>query len=252
MNKILATACLVLASFGAHAATNDYFIVVPFKEKAAPIQVSMTLSPALLPGAVQNVPYAGFEFNTALQVSGDPSFSPAGVVWSLASGSLPAGMSLNASGTLGGTPTVGGTYAFEVQASYKSKTVKQSYQLGTVSDLTTLGTWYVSSTRSGQGAYVFDHDPNTYWASVYDAGEYVGKVYPEAHYFDRVTVKLSHDRGTVLQVYNGSWQNVYTIPPMTGTIDIPVGKTGTQIRLASTANDNVSPMVVHTLDIYGN
>lgn len=250
MRKLFFATCLALASLGSFAApVNSYFIVVPFKEKAAPILVSLGASS--LPSAVQNVPYVGFDFKTTLQVS-DPVFSAADVAWSLASGALPTGMTFNADGTLTGTPTAGGTYTFEVQAAYKGKTAKQSYQLGSISDLTTLGSWSSSSTRAGFGAYVFDHDPDTGWSSFYDTGAYISKEYPSSHYFDRVTVKLSHDRGTVLQVYNGSWQNVYTIPPMTGTIDIPVGKTGTQIRLASTANDNVSPMVVHTLDIYGN
>lgn len=249
MRKLLASACLAFATLGAHAATNDYFIVVPFREKAAPIQVS--LSAAKLTGAVQNVPYGGFDFKSALQVTGDPLFSAAGVNWSLSSGALPVGMSLGADGTLSGMPTVGGTYSFEVQAAYKAKTAKQSYQLGVMSDLTTLGNWYVSTTRQGNGAYAFDHDADTYWMSVYDAGEHIGKVYPTAHYIDHVTVKLSHNRGTSVDVYDGSWRNVTVIPAMTGTVTIPVGMTATQIRLSSTANDNITPMTVYTLDIFG-
>lgn len=67
----------------------------------------ITTSPGSLPDAVIGVPYS-FTF----QSSG--GISPIG--WTLSSGQLPAGLMLNANGTLSGTPAAAGSFVFTVQA----------------------------------------------------------------------------------------------------------------------------------------
>ena len=53
----------------------------------------------------------GIAYSVALTADGDTP-----ITWSLESGSLPNGLSLAGSGTISGTPTVEGTYSFEVKA----------------------------------------------------------------------------------------------------------------------------------------
>jgi hypothetical protein len=124
---ILAT---LLAAISVTALAADYFVVVPVKNRTASLgNVTVNLSTASLPGAVAGRAYAGFDFRTALQVKGDPDFNVAGVAWALASGTLPAGMSLTSDGKLTGTPTTAGTSSFQLQASYRTKTGVQAYQV---------------------------------------------------------------------------------------------------------------------------
>jgi len=127
----IAAAALALGLAGSAAASN-YYVVIPVKgrtEAVAAAGVSVTLSPAALPTGAEGKPYAGFDFNTALQVTGDPNFSGSGITWRLVAGALPPGMTLSADGHLAGTPTSGGTAAFSVQATYRTKAGQQAYQV---------------------------------------------------------------------------------------------------------------------------
>ncbi len=70
---------------------------------------------SFLPTGVIQQPYLA-----ALTASGGvPPYA-----WSLESGVLPAGLTLNATGNLGGTPTVAGTFSFTIQASDASDPVQ--------------------------------------------------------------------------------------------------------------------------------
>jgi large repetitive protein len=55
--------------------------------------------------------------------------------WSLQSGSLPAGMTLNSSGLLSGTPTAVGDFTFVVKVSDGSRSATQTYTLSVVNPL---------------------------------------------------------------------------------------------------------------------
>jgi uncharacterized lipoprotein NlpE involved in copper resistance len=129
-NVILA-AVLALASFSAAAA--DYYLVVPVPNHKSALDVSVSLGGYSLPNAVAGQPYAGFDFKSVIQVTGDPNFRPSFAQWALDAGSLPQGMTLNADGTLSGTPTAAGTSTFNVRATYKGKSGEQSYQVVTIS-----------------------------------------------------------------------------------------------------------------------
>lgn len=83
-----------------------YTVLRPYTLQVAAPQIGFTL--AALPQSVNAAPY-----NQPLQVSG----GSAPYAFRLASGALPAGLTLEATGMLSGTPTAAGTYAFAVEVS---------------------------------------------------------------------------------------------------------------------------------------
>jgi uncharacterized protein (TIGR03437 family) len=99
------------------------------------IQVSQALSivTASLPNAVQNSAY-----NQSLSATGGSG----NYSWSVASGSLPSGITLSAAGVLGGTASAAGTFAFTAQVSDGTGSVTKglSLQVGSLLSITTSGT----------------------------------------------------------------------------------------------------------------
>lgn len=89
---------------------------------------SVTISTTTLPGGT-----AGVAYSQALTAMGGlPPFQ-----WTLASGTLPAGISLNSSGTLSGTPSAAGTSSFSVQVTdANSSTDTQSLTIQVIGGVT--------------------------------------------------------------------------------------------------------------------
>jgi protocatechuate 3,4-dioxygenase beta subunit len=82
---------------------------------------TITISPATLPD-----PYLGVSYNRTLTASG----GEAPLSWSLASGSLPAGLSLSSGGVITGTPTAIGPSSFIIRVTdSRGCVVTQSYSL---------------------------------------------------------------------------------------------------------------------------
>jgi alpha-tubulin suppressor-like RCC1 family protein len=126
--RSVAAAALLAAS--AAAAASAFYVVVPVPNRTAAAQnIAVSLGGTSLPAAMVGRPYAAFDFNRLLAVTGDPGYSGYGVRWSVASGSLPAGLTLGADGRLSGTPTAAETSTFQVMASYKTKAGQRSYQI---------------------------------------------------------------------------------------------------------------------------
>jgi uncharacterized protein (TIGR03437 family) len=88
--------------------------------KPASTQLSITAASPLTQGA------AGASYSQALTASGGaPPFT-----WAIASGALPLGLTLSASGAIAGTPTTAGTYTFTVKVTDSaSATATQSFSL---------------------------------------------------------------------------------------------------------------------------
>lgn len=116
-------AALSIAAAPASAA--NYHIVVPAPGKASSYaEIKLALSPATLPSGYVGAPYAGFNFNTALQITGDSSLDMSQVSYS---GALPQGLTLTKEGSVVGTPTTAGTSSFQVLARYKTKSAVGTY-----------------------------------------------------------------------------------------------------------------------------
>lgn len=129
MRKTILSALLALASLSAFA--SDFYVVVPVKGRVAnQPAITLTLNSATLPTGMATRPYAGFAFSSALQVVGDSAYTGSGVAWSVTNGTLPAGLTLSATGDLSGTPTeVVTNRAVEVQAVYKGVAASKQYSL---------------------------------------------------------------------------------------------------------------------------
>jgi hypothetical protein len=108
----------------------NYFVVVPVPAKTTGAQnINVALAGYTLPLGLIGQAYTGFDFKSLLSVIGDAQYTGYGVHWSVAHGSLPAGLTLNSDGTLSGTPTAAGLASFQVMAAYKSKAGQQGYQV---------------------------------------------------------------------------------------------------------------------------
>src|SRR3546814_6258859 len=89
--------------------------------------MKLDLNPANLPVGVLGEPDAGFDFNTALRITGDPELDLSQVSWSRYSGALPSGLTLARDGSLYGMPDQIGNTSVQVLAKYKSKTALGTY-----------------------------------------------------------------------------------------------------------------------------
>jgi hypothetical protein len=92
------------------------------------LNIAVALAPSALPQAILGQSYS-YNLASLLSVNGDAGFNGSGVTWSVTSGSLPAGLSLGADGTISGTPTAGGTGSFTARATYRGVNGEQAYQV---------------------------------------------------------------------------------------------------------------------------
>lgn len=121
-------AALLVASTAASA--SSYYVVVPIVGKTTLLAgINVGINSAPLPSGMVGMAYESFDFNRLLSVTGDPDFSASRVSWSVANGSLPAGLTLSRDGRLSGTPAAAGSSSFVLRAMYKTRTGEQSYQV---------------------------------------------------------------------------------------------------------------------------
>lgn len=132
----IASAAALLGAFVAPAyAASTFHLVVPLsartqaQEPADPIVVS--LAGAMLPKATVNKAYSE-SLRPYLSVTGDAAFDPAAASWSLAEGTLPAGLSLDTTtGAVAGTPTTktDSPTSFTVLTTYKGSDGRAVYTI---------------------------------------------------------------------------------------------------------------------------
>jgi Putative Ig domain len=91
----------------------------PAPKPAPPPQPALQVTTASLPGATAGTPYT-----VTLAASGGGSLT-----WSLADGSLPAGLTLGADGVLSGTPSVPGSYTVTVRVDGGGRSSSKQLQL---------------------------------------------------------------------------------------------------------------------------
>lgn len=124
----LAKMLLALAVLGG-VVGNSSATIFQYRVPLVP-QPPFTLSPAMLPEGELNKPYnsgLGFDLKS-LATQGNIFLDKSQITWSVVDGALPAGLAIDASGLLGGTPgaaTPG--VSFTVQAAYPNKQGRQSY-----------------------------------------------------------------------------------------------------------------------------
>ncbi len=152
-HNLLATA-VALACAGAQAA--DYYVVTPVKGRTVNTSaIDVSLASSTLPLARMGNAYS-YDFKQHLQVTGDPTYTGYGLKWAVVGGSLPAGLTLDAStGVVAGTPLAGGTFPFQVSATYKTKAGTQTYQILATSVTVSLAAATPPSAMVGS-AYSYD------------------------------------------------------------------------------------------------
>lgn len=138
MKKALLGALVAATLMPAFAA--DYYVVLPTPGKTVSrADIRVTLGTAALPSVLVGAAYS-YDFAPLLQVTGDSKFTGYGVKWVVSAGSLPPGVTLNAStGVLSGAPTASGIWPFTVSATYMTKAGQQSYQVAVTSLTVALG-----------------------------------------------------------------------------------------------------------------
>lgn len=136
--KSVLASSLMLAALSASAA--DYYVVTPVKGRTQnTASITVSLSQSSLPSGQVGTAYS-YDFKQNLQVIGDASYTDYGVSWTVRAGTLPAGLSLNAStGVLSGTPTAGGPSSFTIGATYKTKNGDRAYDLVVSQPVTATG-----------------------------------------------------------------------------------------------------------------
>lgn len=110
----------VVATYKTASGTNTYTVQVN--------NLTVSLAAATPTNAKQGVSYS-YDFKPLVSAPSDPAFTSSQVTWQLASGSLPAGLSLNANGVVSGTPTGSGTSNFTLSANYKTGAASRAYSL---------------------------------------------------------------------------------------------------------------------------
>ncbi|WP_291715946.1 putative Ig domain-containing protein [Limnobacter sp. CACIAM 66H1] len=134
---LLSLSCsIALGAVAAPAlASSKFFLVVPLNAQAQaqePVEaITVSLAGAALPKATVNQTYSE-SLRNYLSVTGDAAFDPAAASWSLADGTLPAGLALDATtGAVAGTPTTKTTSpaSFTVLASYKGSDGQAVYTI---------------------------------------------------------------------------------------------------------------------------
>jgi hypothetical protein len=119
----------------------------------------VALAQAQLPAGVQGAAYT-FDLKPSLSVAGDPAYNGAGVTWSVASGTLPAGLALGANGIISGTPTAENAGApFTIQVAYRTRTGQQAYQVVVGAIAVQLASANLRKGKNGT-AYSFDFKPS--------------------------------------------------------------------------------------------
>ena len=131
---------LLLTLTYAHAA--DYFVVAPATYRASAAQpdtppdvpepepevITVGLVPTTFAKAKVGTAFS-YDMSTLLSVTGDAAFDSNQVSWSVIQGTLPLGLTLQANGSLAGTPTTEGIYSFSLAATYKGQSGPQNYSM---------------------------------------------------------------------------------------------------------------------------
>ncbi|MFZ2281454.1 MAG: putative Ig domain-containing protein, partial [Prosthecobacter sp.] len=172
---------------------------------------SYTLTPACTGYVISPFAMGSWDLSTAVNVTMVATATSGSVntplTWSLASGTLPAGLSLSSAGVLSGTTTAKGTSSFTVQVSDSyGCTASQSYFMTVASGTSYSSLLYVSS-GSGSTGYLETYDVST------GAKVLVGQTKDSSV---RYLTDLAWSPSGIL--YGIDFNNIYQINPTTGAL----------------------------------
>jgi hypothetical protein len=122
-------------------------------------QVTLTVNPAAPPLTVSTTSLPGGTAGTAYSQALAATGGTIPYTWSLASGSLPAGLTLSTGGTISGTPKAAGTSTFTVQVSdaeNPAKTATQQLSITVAADQADLAVTVTGPASAAPGAQVTD------------------------------------------------------------------------------------------------
>lgn len=131
------------------AGTYTFTVRATYNTASDEKQLSITIAES--PVTMLTITTASLDSGTTGQTYNDTlEASISGVTWSVISGNLPAGLTLNAStGVISGTPTTSGTYTFTVRAVYGSQSTEKSFSITVTQAGITIGGSSSSGCESG-------------------------------------------------------------------------------------------------------
>lgn len=165
---ILSLSCAALLGAGAGPAFagSTFHLVVPLNQRAVtpPVEeapaISVSLAASTLPASYLGETY-NHDLHAYLVVTGDVALDPAAARWSLVSGALPAGLSLDpVSGRVTGALTATGSElaSFTARVTYKGKESQASFQLPLSSHQRSCAALLASQPGTPSGWYTLDVD----------------------------------------------------------------------------------------------
>ncbi|MBQ4430830.1 MAG: putative Ig domain-containing protein, partial [Synergistaceae bacterium] len=131
------------------AGTYTFTVRATYSTASDEKQLSITIAES--PVTTLTITTASLDSGTTGQTYNDTlEASISGVTWSVISGNLPAGLTLNSStGAITGTPTTSGTYTFTVRAVYGSMSAEKSFSITVTQAGITIGGSSSSGCESG-------------------------------------------------------------------------------------------------------
>ena len=139
------------------------FVLEFFDSESPPeadgLQATLTVNPAAPPLAVSTTSLPGGTAGTAYSQALSATGGTTPYTWSLASGTLPAGLALSAGGTISGTPKTAGTSTFTVQVSdaeNPAQTATQQLSITVVADKADLAVAVTGPATAAPGGQVTD------------------------------------------------------------------------------------------------
>jgi hypothetical protein len=217
--------------------SNSTVAILPIVVSDAPLTITSSIP---LPAASYGVAYS-----YQLTASGARS----NYVWSVASGTIPAGLTLTTSGLLSGTPTRATSYSFTIRATSGSATTTKSLSMAVTNPLkvttSTMTDAYVNLAYSaalaasgGSGSYVWDIASGNLPAGMYLSGNYV-KGTPTTPGSTTFTARATDSAGRV--VTGNVTINVYGPVSITSDPALPSGTIGTPYSFQMTATGGKQP-----------